>query len=108
MIAVSTIMCAALRSFRGKLIAENVAKPVRLRWRFGISVLASHALGSHGFTLVWGVFRQGGAPRVLSIFCAGPFYEPRQPLSSVQGRSGSCTFLKRPISYGIHRTAGSD
>ena len=48
--------------------------------------------------LVWGVFRQGGAPRVLSIFCAGPFYEPQQPLSSVQGRSGSCTFLKRPIS----------
>jgi len=47
---------------------------------------------------LYGAFFVKGVPRVLSIFCAGPFYEPQQPLSSVQGRSGSCTFLKRPIS----------
>ena len=39
MFAVSTIYVRGMRSLRGKLIAEDVANPVRLRWQFGVGVL---------------------------------------------------------------------
>src|SRR5215469_9107808 len=46
--------------------------------------------------LVWGVFCQGGAPRVLSIFCAGLFF------ASPGSRSRSC----RAVSAGARFLQG--